>query len=191
MSTAYQKIRGALRINTQIQVPEQKLMSLVSAPTISPEEPVLTPILAIGNKDDQAGFSLIEVLVVLLILSITFGMLSVSFFNTEQTHWKDMNRRLLVSLNHGKDETTLSGAPIVFQIDKKGWRFLAPNLKDEFYVLGDALSPYVWKTQTNVEGITQFQLDEAGSTSPVVFKIIQGSLTATIHRRRDGYFEIR
>ena len=191
MSTAYQKIRGALRINTQIQVPEQKLMSLVSAPTISLEEPVLTPILAIGNKDDQAGFSLIEVLVVLLILSITFGMLSVSFFNTEQTQWKDMNRRLLVSLNHGKDETTLSGAPIVFQIDKKGWRFLAPNLKDEFYVLGDALSPYAWKTQTNVEGITQFQLDEAGSTSPVVFKIIQGSLTATIHRRRDGYFEIR
>ena len=191
MSTAYQKIRGALRINTQIQVPEQKLMSLVSAPTISLEEPVLTPILAIGNKNDQAGFSLIEVLVVLLILSITFGMLSVSFFNTEQTQWKDMNRRLLVSLNHGKDETTLSGAPIVFQIDKKGWRFLAPNLKDEFYVLGDALSPYAWKTQTNVEGITQFQLDEAGSTSPVVFKIIQGSLTATIHRRRDGYFEIR
>ena len=191
MSTAYQKIRGALRINTQIQVPEQKLMSLVSAPTISLEEPVLTPILAIGNKNDQAGFSLIEVLVVLLILSITFGMLSVSFFNTEQTQWIDMNRRLLVSLNHGKDETTLSGAPIVFQIDKKGWRFLAPNLKDEFYVLGDALSPYAWKTQTNVEGITQFQLDEAGSTSPVVFKIIQGSLTATIHRRRDGYFEIR
>ena len=191
MSTAYQKIRGALRINTQIQVPEQKLMSLVSAPTISLEDPVLTPILAIGNKNDQAGFSLIEVLVVLLILSITFGMLSVSFFNTEQTQWKDMNRRLLVSLNHGKDETTLSGAPIVFQIDKKGWRFLAPNLKDEFYVLGDALSPYAWKTQTNVEGITQFQLDEAGSTSPVVFKIIQGSLTATIHRRRDGYFEIR
>ena len=151
----------------------------------------MTPILVIGNNDDQAGFSLIEVLVVLLILSITFGMLSVSFFNTEQTQWKDMNRRLLVSLNHGKDETTLSGAPIVFQIDKKGWRFLAPNLKDEFYVLGDALSPYVWKTQTNVEGITQFQLDEAGSTSPVVFKIIQGSLTATIHRRRDGYFEIR
>jgi general secretion pathway protein H len=151
----------------------------------------LTPILVIGNKDDQAGFSLIEVLVVLLVLSITFGMMSVSFFNTEQTQWKDMNRRLLVSLNHGKDETTLSGAPIVFQIDKKGWRFLAPNLKDEFYVLGDALSPYAWKTQTNVEGITQFQLDEAGPTSPIVFKITQGSLTATIHRRRDGYFEIR
>jgi len=150
----------------------------------------LTPISVIGNKNRQAGFSLIEVLVVLLILSITFGMLSVSFFNTEQTQWKDMNRRLVVSLNHGKDETTLSGAPIVFQIDSKGWRFLAPNLKDEFYVLGDPLTPYSWKTETSVEGTTRFQLDEAGSTQPVVFKITQGTLTTTIHRRTDGYFEI-
>ena len=150
----------------------------------------MTPISVIGNKNGQAGFSLIEVLVVLLILSITFGMLSVSFFNTEQTQWKDMNRRLIVSLNHGKDETTLSGAPIVFQIDEKGWRFLAPNLKDELYVLGDALAPYSWKSQTSVEGTTRFQLDEAGATQPVVFKITQGTLTATIHRRRDSYFEI-
>lgn len=150
----------------------------------------MTPISVIGNKNGQAGFSLIEVLVVLLILSIMFGMLSVSFFNTEQTQWKDMNRRLIVSLNHAKDETTLSGAPIVFQIDEKGWRFLAPNLRDEFYVLGDALTPYSWKTQTNVEGTTRFQLDETGSTPPVVFKITRGTLTATIHRRRDGYFEI-
>ncbi len=150
----------------------------------------MTPISVIGKKNDQAGFSLIEVLIVLLILSITFGMVSVSFFNTEQTQWKDMNRRLIVSLNHGKDETTLSGAPIVFQIDAKGWRFLAPNLKDELYVLGDPLSPYSWKTQTTVEGISRFQLDEAGSAAPLMFKISQGTLAATIHRRRDGYFEL-
>lgn len=150
----------------------------------------MTPISVIGNKNSQAGFSLIEVLVVLLILSITFGMLSVSFFNTEQTQWRDMNRRLIVSLNHAKDETTLSGAPIVFQIDGKGWRFLTPNLKDELYVLGDALAPYSWKAQTSVEGATRFQLNEAGLTPTAPLKITQGTLTATIHRRRDGYFEI-
>ncbi len=160
-------------------------------PTISLEVPVLTPISVIGNKKDQAGFSLIEVLVVLLIISITFGLISVSFFDTEQTEWKDINRRLIVSLNHAKDETTLSGAPIVFQADEKGWRFLAPNLQDEFYILGDVLTPYSWKKQTKIEGMPQFYLVEAGSTPPVVFKITQGSLTATIHRRMDGYFEAR
>ena len=145
---------------------------------------------AIGKKNDQAGFTLVEVLVVLLIISIVFGMMSVSFFSTEQTQWKDMNRRLIVSLNQAKDETTLSGAPIMFQIDEKGWRFLTPNLKDEFYVLGDALSPFVWKTQTKVEGTTQFLLDWAGSTPTVLFSITQDTLTATVHRRIDGYFEI-
>ena len=145
---------------------------------------------AIGKKNDQAGFTLVEVLVVLLIISIVFGMMSVSFFSTEQTQWKDMNRRLIVSLNQAKDETTLSGAPIMFQIDEKGWRFLTPNLKDEFYVLGDALSPFVWKTETKVEGTTQFLLDWAGSAPTVLFRITQDTLTATIHRRIDGYFEI-
>ena len=144
----------------------------------------------IGNKKDQAGFSLVEVLVVLVILSIVFGMMSVSFFDTEQTRWKDMNRRLLVSLNQAKDETTLSGAPIMFQIDEKGWRFLTPNLKDEFYVLGDALSPFMWKTQTKVEGTTQFLLDGAGYGPSIQFKMTQDTLTATIRRRIDGYFEI-
>ena len=145
---------------------------------------------AMGKKNDQAGFTLVEVLVVLLIISIVFGMMSVSFFSTEQTQWKDMNRRLIVSLNQAKDETTLSGAPIMFQIDEKGWRFLTPNLKDEFYVLGDALSPFVWKTHTKVEGTTQFLLDREGSTSTVLFKITQDMLTATIRRRLDGYYEI-
>ena len=150
----------------------------------------MTQISVIGNKKDQAGFSLVEVLVVLVILSIVFGMMSVSFFGTEQTQWKDMNRRLLVSLNQAKDETTLSGAPIMFQIDEKGWRFLTPNLKDEFYVLGDALSPFMWKTQTIVEGTTQFLLDGAGSAPAILFKMTQDTLTATIRRRIDGYYEI-
>ena len=145
----------------------------------------------IGKKNDQAGFTLVEVFVVLLIVSIVFGMMSVSFFSTEQTQWKDMNRRLIVSLNQAKDETTLSGAPIMFQIDEKGWRFLTPNLKDEFYVLGDALSPVFWKTQTKVEGTTQFLLEGTGSAPTVLFKMTQDMLTATIHRRKDGYFEIQ
>jgi len=150
----------------------------------------LPPILVTGNTHKQAGFSLVEVLIVLLIISITFGLISVSFFNTEQSEWKDINRRLVVSLNHSKDEATLSGAPIVFQIDEKGWRFLAPNLQDDFYILGAALAPYFWKRPTKIEGTMQFHLEESSSTPGALFKIVQGSLTATIHRRRDGYFEL-
>jgi hypothetical protein len=124
-----------------------------------------------------------------MIISITLGMAALSLPKNDQREWKDITHRLIVSLNQGKDETTLFGAPISFQIDEKGWRFLAQNLQDESYILGDALAPYLWKNKTKVEGVTQIQLDELNSPDTITFKMTQGSLTTTIHRRRDGYFE--
>jgi type II secretion system protein H len=147
--------------------------------------------LVTGNKRQVKpyGFTLIELLVVLVIISITLGMVSLSLPNNEHRQWKDITHRLIVSLNQAKDETTLYGAPISFQIDSKGWRFLAQNLQDESFILGDALAHYSWPKKTIVDGVTQFQLDEPDATKTIRFKMIQGSLTATIRRRRDGYFE--
>ena len=151
----------------------------------------MTPILVIGNKRKvkQSGFTLIELLVVLVIISITLGMASLSLPNNDQRQWKDITHRLIVSLNQAKDETTLYGAPIRFQIDDKGWRFLAQNFQDESYILGDALGPYSWSKKTIAEGVTEFQLDESDAMNTIRFKMVQGALTATISRRRDGYFE--
>lgn len=153
----------------------------------------MTPILVTGNKQqyDQSGFTLIELLVVLVIISITLGMVSLSLPNNDHRRWKDTTHRLTLSLNQAKDETTLYATPIGFQIDEKGWRFLAQNLQDETYILGDALGPYLWHKKTTIDGITQFQLDEPNTSQDLRFKIIQGSLTVTIARRSDGYFESR
>ena len=151
----------------------------------------MTPILVTGNnrQDTQSGFTLIELLVVLVIISITLGMVSLTLPNNDQRQWKDTTHRLVVSLNQAKDETTLFGAPISFQIDDKGWRFLAQNLQDESYILGDALAPYSWPKKTITEGITQFQIDEPITMNKISFKIKQDALTTTIRRRSDGYFE--
>lgn len=116
-------------------------------------------------------------------------MVSLSFPNNEQRQWKDITHRLIVSLNQAKDESTLYEAPIHFQIDDKGWRFFAQNLRNESYILGDALAPYSWSKKTIVEGVTQFQLDDSDAVKNIRFKMTQGALTATINRRKDGYFE--
>ena len=116
-------------------------------------------------------------------------MAALALPKNDQREWTDITHRLIVSLNQGKDETTLFGAPISFHIDERGWRFSAQNLQDESYILGDALAPYFWKHQTKVEGATQFQLDEPVSLKAISFKMIQGSFTATIYRRNDGYFQ--
>lgn len=166
-------------------------MCLVTELTINLGVLVLTPTSVIGNKRkvDQSGFTLIELLIVLVIISVTLTAVSLSLPNNDQRQWKDINHRLIVSLNQAKDETTLYGATISFHIDDKGWRFLAQNLQDQSYILGDELAPYIWPKKTIIEGVTQFQLDDADAIKVIWFKIIQGALTSTIRRRNDGYFE--
>ena len=151
-------------------------------------------ILETGNKinktkETQFGFSLIEILVVLVILSITFGMASLALPKNEERVWRDMSQRLLMSLNQAKDEVILSGAPINFQIDSNGWRFSALDNRDKSYFLKDPLDPYTFEKTTRVEGTTTFTINELAPLSPIRFVLIQEPFKTTIVRRADGYFE--
>lgn len=150
-------------------------------------------ILEIGNKlktikVSQSGFSLIEILVVLVIISITLGMASLALPNNDERKWRDMNHRLIVSLNQAKEEVILSGASVNFQIDANGWRFSALDNKDKAYFLGDPLSPYKFEKTTLVEGTTEFTISELGILTPIRFVVSQDTFKTTIVRRTDGYF---
>ena len=156
--------------------------------------PDLMQILEIGNKskpikDSESGFSLLEILVVLTIISITLGMASLALPNNDERKWRDMNHRLIVSLNQAKEEVVLSGAPINFQIDTIGWRFSALDNKDRAYFLSDPLHPYKFEKNTQVEGTAEFTINELGSLSPIRFVLSQDSYRVAIVRRTDGYFE--
>jgi len=156
--------------------------------------PDLMRILETGNNpkrcsNQQFGFSLIEVLVVLVILSVTFGMASLAMPKNEEREWRDLNRRLVVSLNQAKEEVVLSGAPISFQIDQQGWRFSALDQRDRAYFLSDPLEPYQFKKNIRVEGTKEFLINELNSLSPLSFTLTQNEFKATILRRADGYFE--
>ena len=150
-------------------------------------------ILVIGNKKRhaQAGFSLIEVLIVLVIVSITMGLMSLSLPNLNERHWRDLHHRLIVSLNQAKDEATLSGAAIHFQVNEQGWRFTTQDAKNNEYLLGDVLAPYLWEKKTTVEGVQDFYLEDVQKNQTIAFKIIQGDYFVTIQSRPDGYFAIQ
>jgi type II secretion system protein H len=151
-------------------------------------------ILEIGNKlkpikDSQSGFSLLEILVVLVIISITLGMASLALPNNDERKWRDMNQRLIVSLNQANEEVILSGAPINFQIDTNGWRFSALDNKDKAYFLSEPLNPYKFEKNIQVEGTTEFTINELGPLSPIRFVLSQDLFKVAIVRRTDGYFE--
>jgi type II secretion system protein H len=148
-------------------------------------------ILGIGIKKKlRQGFSLIELLVVLVIFSITLSVMSLSFPRNDERVWRDVSHHLVVSLNEAKDESTLSNQAILFQIDEQGWRFFIENSEGKMDVLGDALEPFLWDKKTKVDGSASFYLDEVLPNKPKYFTITQGDFSTSIRQRPDGYFEI-
>ena len=118
---------------------------------VSQAEPETMPILAIGSKSfkiakttrlkgkfkdssldfqrvTDAGFTLIEMMVVIAIMAIVLGMAVLAIPNHDERYWKDNLNQLVSSLNLAQEESAMSGTPIIAQIDSVGWRFFIPNI---------------------------------------------------------------
>jgi prepilin-type N-terminal cleavage/methylation domain-containing protein len=118
---------------------------------VSQAEPETMPILATGSKSvvvserirlkdalmrssfnirkaTDAGFTLIEMMVVIVIMAIVLGMAVLAIPNHDERYWKDNLNQLVSSLNLAQEESAMSGTPIIAQIDSVGWRFFIPNI---------------------------------------------------------------
>ena len=71
----------------------------------------------------EAGFTLIELMVVLLIMGIALGAVTLSFRSPTQQPLGREGERLAAVLNLAKDEASLTGQPVLFKLDRQGWRF--------------------------------------------------------------------
>ena len=69
------------------------------------------------------GFTLIEVLVVIFILSITLSLVVVNFTRDEQTVLEDEARRLALLLEFARDEAIVGGQPLAWTADLDGYTF--------------------------------------------------------------------
>jgi len=89
------------------------------------------PILAIGPRSKLdprriagAGFTLIEVLVVLVIVAVVAGLLVFSFQDNPQRRMQREADMLAALLNYASDEAVLRGVELGVIIDEKGYRFV-------------------------------------------------------------------
>ncbi|MFL6648467.1 MAG: GspH/FimT family protein [Sulfurifustis sp.] len=74
-----------------------------------------------------SGFTLIEVVVVLLILSIILGLASMRLTRDESDVLRDEARRLALVLQNAQQQAILEGRPYAFQFVDGGYRFLTPD----------------------------------------------------------------
>jgi general secretion pathway protein H len=71
----------------------------------------------------NSGFTLLEMMVVLVILGITLSLVTLSFRSPGTRPLLEQAQQLVLALNAARAESELQGRPIQFVLDPKGWHF--------------------------------------------------------------------
>ncbi|MET0961828.1 MAG: type II secretion system minor pseudopilin GspH [Noviherbaspirillum sp.] len=72
----------------------------------------------------HAGFTLLELLVVLVIAGITLGIVSFNAMPSPQQALQNEAQRIALLLQLARDEAIVRDRPIAFEVDAEGYRFL-------------------------------------------------------------------
>jgi general secretion pathway protein H len=82
----------------------------------------------------RGGFTLIEILVTLVIISLIIGFATLSIGGREHRQARDEAERLFQLLRYMSDEATMQGVEFGLQIDRDAYRFLRFDAEAERWV---------------------------------------------------------
>lgn len=85
-----------------------------------------------GQLTHESGFTLLEILMVILILSVTTMMVAPSFFSSSSTSLADEGHRLVQTLRLAQDEAILSGQTLRITLRSHSYSFQSVSFKGEW-----------------------------------------------------------
>lgn len=155
------------------------------------------PVVAAGLR----GFTLIEILVVLVIVGIMVSLAAVRFLPDDQATLTEEARRLAICLEQAHDQAVADGEPLGFSVEAGGYRFWSLDARNEWVPRDgdDVLKPHVLAAGVQVRALTvngqSLAVSErllflpAGSTAPFVMDL--GLNAAGVRLRGDRFGRVR
>ena len=147
------------------------------------------------SSSHEAGFTLIEFLVAIAVMAVLLGIAVLALPNHDERYWRDNLDQLVSSLNFAQEESTMSGTPMLAQVDGLGWRFSMPlsAVAAAGSNPGSTFLPDVYRAQTWHKPVemTPVQLSLGGErfTEPLQIPIKQENRQAVLLRTTTGRFE--
>ncbi len=148
-SIAYPTTLGAIPINMLIPEAKGRWIYLAMARMASPEALHWMPI-SINRARPEAGFTLLELLLVLALIGTVLALATLAIPNHSERYWRENLEALRVSLNAAQDEAIFNAIPITVEIDSQGWRFYQNTRVGTLQVMRDPFAPRVWQLPVTV-----------------------------------------